>query len=156
MVSLKNIYNSLSKIIENAGLKNVENYFVNPDMGKEMVTPPPPPPLTPIEKIEFTRIDSENKRKQADLELQNQELQSKNAKLILDFETRIKELELKYNSQIDTAELKANADLDKILLSNAGKSLQISQEATDELGQQIEGINEQRPTIQTGAGSQKI
>ena len=34
MVSLKNIYNSLAKIIENAGLKNVENYFVNPDQGK--------------------------------------------------------------------------------------------------------------------------
>ena len=156
MVNLKNIYNTLSKIVENAGLKSAENYFVNPDVGKQFIQPPAPPPLTPIEKIEFTRIDSENKRKQADLELQNQELQSKNAKLILDFETRIKELELKYNSQIDTAELKANADLDKILLSNAGKSLQISQEATDELGQQIEGINEQRPTIQTGAGSQKI
>ena len=28
MVTLKNIYNSLSKIIEEAGLKNVENYFV--------------------------------------------------------------------------------------------------------------------------------
>ena len=62
MVSLKNIYNSLAKIIENAGLKNVENYFVNPDMGKGMVTPPPPPPLTPIEKIEFRRIASEEQR----------------------------------------------------------------------------------------------
>ena len=28
MVTLKNIYNSLAKIIEEAGLKNVENYFV--------------------------------------------------------------------------------------------------------------------------------
>ena len=44
MVSLKNIYNTLSKMIENAGLKNVENYFVNPDMGQKMVQPPPPPP----------------------------------------------------------------------------------------------------------------
>jgi hypothetical protein len=37
MVTLKNIYNSLAKIIEEAGLKNVENYFVNPDQGKQMV-----------------------------------------------------------------------------------------------------------------------
>jgi hypothetical protein len=35
MVTLKNIYNSLAKIIEEAGLKNVENYFVNPDEGRE-------------------------------------------------------------------------------------------------------------------------
>ena len=74
MVSLKNIYNTLSKMIENAGLKNVENYFVNPDVGKDMVQPPPPPPLTPIEKIEFTRIQSEEKRKIAELELENKKI----------------------------------------------------------------------------------
>jgi hypothetical protein len=80
MVSLKNIYNTLSKVIENAGLKNVENYFVDPDVGKQMMPPPQPPPLTPIEKIEFTRIDAENKRKLADLELQAQELATKNSR----------------------------------------------------------------------------
>ena len=37
MVTLKNIYNTLSKIIENAGLKNVESYFVNPDIGKQLM-----------------------------------------------------------------------------------------------------------------------
>ena len=43
MVTLKNIYNSLAKIIEEAGLKNVENYFVNPDDGKDLIQPSPPP-----------------------------------------------------------------------------------------------------------------
>ena len=74
MVSLKNIYNSLAKIIENAGLKNVENYFVNPDQGKSMVQPKQPPAPTPIEKIEFARIASEEKRKLAGLELQLREI----------------------------------------------------------------------------------
>jgi hypothetical protein len=77
MVTLKNIYNTLSKIIENAGLKNVESYFVNPDIGKQLMQPPAPPPLTPIEKIEFTRIASEEKRKIADLELKYKELEQK-------------------------------------------------------------------------------
>ena len=77
MVTLKNIYNSLAKIIEEAGLKNVENYFVNPDEGKELVQPSPPPPPTPIEKIEFTRIASEEKRKVAELELESRKLNEK-------------------------------------------------------------------------------
>ena len=37
MVTLKNMYNTLSKIIENAGLKNVDAYFVNPDVGKQQM-----------------------------------------------------------------------------------------------------------------------
>ena len=45
-------------------------------MGKGMVTPPPEPPLTPIEKIEFTRIQSEEKRKIAELELENKKLRA--------------------------------------------------------------------------------
>ena len=76
MVNLKNIYNTLTKIVENSGLKNVDAYFVNPDVGKQMMQPPAPPPLTPIEKIEFTRIASEEKRKVADLELKYKELEN--------------------------------------------------------------------------------
>ena len=125
MVSLKNIYNSLSKIIENAGLKNVDNYFVNPDMGKSMVQPPQPPAPTPIEKIEFTRIASEEKRKNAQLELELKELKSRNAGMLLDQEIRMKELELKYNAQIDSAQMRADADLNKILSQNLLKILEI-------------------------------
>jgi hypothetical protein len=89
MVSLKNIYNTLSKIVENAGLKTVDSYFINPDLGKQYVTPPPPPPIPPIEKIEMTRIDAENKRKIADLELEYKELQQKQQQMLLDFEAKI-------------------------------------------------------------------
>ena len=122
MVTLKNIYNTLSKMIENAGLKNTENYFVNPDVGMQYVQPPQAPALTPIEKIEFTRIDSENKRKQADLELQFKELQLDSSKMQLDFQTKMKELELKYNTQIDVAKLQGEVNLTKARLNNASKN----------------------------------
>ena len=69
MVTMKNIYNTLSKIIENAGLQTVESYFIDPIKGQQLMTPPPPPPVSPIEKIEMARIDAENKRKVADIEL---------------------------------------------------------------------------------------
>ena len=156
MVSLKNIYNSLAKIIENAGLKNVETYFVNPDMGKQMVQPKAPPPPTPIEKIEFTRIASEEKRKLADLELQLKEIKSNNAKMLLENEIKMKELELKYNAQIDSAQIKAEADLNKMLVAESTKDFRDAQQSQQKLEQQIESLNGQPRTRQTPTGSKPI
>ena len=151
MVTLKNMYNTLSKIIENAGLKNVESYFVNPDVGKQMMPPPTPPPLTPIEKIEFTRIDAENKRKIADLELQYQELQQKSQEMALDFEAKIKDMALKYNTQLDTAKIKADADLDKMMMSGNSKILEQAQKSANMFSQQVQGLNgNQRPGKEIG------
>jgi len=151
MVTLKNMYNTLTKIIENAGLKNVESYFVNPDVGKQMMPPPSPPPLTPIEKIEFTRIDAENKRKLADLELQYQELQQKNKQMLLDFETRIKDIALKYNTQLDTAKIKADADLDKMMMASDTKIIEQAQKSANMFSQQVQGLNgNQRPGSEIG------
>ena len=156
MVSLKNIYNTLSKVIENAGLKNVENYFVDPDIGKQMMPPPQPPPLTPIEKIEFTRIDAENKRKIADLELQSKELAQKTQEMQLDFEAKIKEMALKYNTQLDTTKIKADADLDKMIMSSDTKIIEQAQKSANMFSDQLKGINEsQRPGGQ-GGGDQPI
>ena len=153
MVTLKNMYNTLSKIIENAGLKNVESYFVDPDLGKQMMQPPAPPPLTPIEKIEFTRIDSENKRKIADLELQYQELQQKSQEMALDFEAKIKEMALKYNTQLDTAKLKADADLDKMIMAGNSKILEQAQKSANMFSQQVQNLNgNQRPSQEISRG----
>src|SRR5210317_648937 len=151
MVTLKNIYNTLSKVIENAGLKNVESYFVNPDIGKQMMPPPQPPPLTPIEKIEFTRIDAENKRKIADLQLQAQELAQKTQEMQLDFEAKIKEMALKYNTQLDTAKIKADADLDKMMMANQSKILEKAQQSANMFTKQVQGLNgNQRPGAEIG------
>ena len=156
MVNLKNMYNTLTKMVENAGLKNVETYFVDPDVGKQMMPPPQPPPLTPIEKIEFTRIDAENKRKLADLELQAQELQQKTQEMQLDFEAKIKEMALKYNTQLDTAKIKADADLDKMMVAGDNKILEQAAKSTNMFGEQLQGINEsERPGGQVG-GDQPI
>ena len=156
MVSLKNIYNTLSKIVENAGLKTVDSYFINPELGKQYVTPPPPPPVPPIEKIEMTRIDAENKRKIADLELEYKELQQKQQQMLLDFEAKIKEMTLKYGTQLDTTKLKADAELDKMIVSSNSKILEEAQKSANMLGKQIQGIDEpqrqsqEKPRIEQG------
>nr|BAR19051.1 portal protein [uncultured Mediterranean phage uvMED]BAR19082.1 portal protein [uncultured Mediterranean phage uvMED] len=156
MVSLKNIYNSLSKIIENAGLKNVDNYFVDPDQGKQMMPPPQPPELTPIEKIEFTRIASEEKRKLAELELELKKIKSDNAMDILNFETKIKDMELKYQTQLDSQKIKADADINKLILGGEVKSLMDAEKSTKNLQQEIEGLNGQDAGRQTSPRSEPI
>lgn len=148
MVTLKNIYNSLAKIIEEAGLKNVENYFVNPDQGRDLVQPSPPPEPTPIEKIEFTRIASEEKRKVAELELEAKKLKAETAEAILGFETKIKEMELKYNTQVDAAKIKADADLEKLVTSNRNKTFLAAQQSSDRLDQQVSNLDGQQRTEQ--------
>jgi len=156
MVTLKNIYNTLSKVVENAGLKNVESYFVDPDIGKQMMPPPQPPEPSPIEKIEFTRIDAENKRKIADIELQYKELEQKTQAMTLDFEAKVKEMALKYNTQIDTAKIKADADLDKIMIAEEGKILDQATKSANMFQKQVQGLNaNQRPGGQ-GGGNQPI
>jgi len=152
MVTLKNIYNSLAKIIEEAGLKNVENYFVNPDEGRELVQPSPPPPPTPIEKIEFTRIASEEKRKVAELELEARKLKAETAESILGFETKIKEMELKYNTQLDAAKIKADADIEKLVTSNRNKTFLAAQQSSDRLDQQVSNLDGQQRTGQAQPG----
>jgi hypothetical protein len=152
MVTLKNIYNSLAKIIEEAGLKNVENYFVNPDEGKDLIQPSPPPPPTPIEKIEFTRIASEEKRKVAELELESRKLKAETAEAILGFETKIKEMELKYNTQVDAAKIKADADLEKLVTSNRNKTFLAAQQSSDKLEQQVDNLDGQQRTGQAQPG----
>ena len=152
MVTLKNIYNSLAKIIEEAGLKNVENYFVNPDEGKELVQPSPPPPPTPIEKIEFTRIASEEKRKVAEIELENKKIKAETAEKILMFETKIKEMELKYNTQLDAAKIKADADIEKLVTSNRNKTFLAAQQSSDRLDQQVSNLDGQQRTGQAQPG----
>jgi hypothetical protein len=156
MVGLKNIYNTLSKIIEEAGLKTVDNYFVNPDIGKKLMTPPPPPPIPPIEKIEMTRIDAENKRKIADLELDYKQLQQKQQEMLLGFEAKIKEMGLKYGTQLDTAKIKAEADLDKMIISENSKVFEKAEKSANMFTNELQGLNGQPRPSQENAGVEQI
>ena len=113
---------------------------------------PTPPAPTPIEKIEFTRIASEEKRKVAELELEARKLKAETAEAILGFETKIKEMELKYNTQVDAAKIKADADLEKLVTSNRNKTFLAAQASSDRLDQQVSNLDGQQRTSQTPGG----
>ena len=102
------------------------------------------------------RIASEEKRKMAELQLENQELIHKNQEMALDFEAKIKEMALKYNTQLDTAKIKADADLDKMMMATDTKILEQAQKSANMFSKQVQGLDEnQRPGEQVG-GDQPI
>ncbi len=129
MVNLRNIYNTLSKIVENAGLKNPNSFFTDPDVGMQNMPPPQPPQPTEFEKVSQLQVQGENYRKQIDSELKIKQLEKDYQEMILKFETRIKELELQYGTRINETELRNNAMLAKEEIVQQGKIQEQAQRA---------------------------
>ena len=129
VVTLKNIYNTLSRIIENAGLKDVGSYFTNPEIGMQQMKPQPKPP-SEFEKV--SQIQTQQKAAEAQMNYENRmrEMELKYQKMILEFEAKAKELELKYNADIDekairreALDMKGITDTNKQMLDAATKNL---------------------------------
>ena len=118
LVNLKKIYNTLEMMVESAGLKNVDMFFLNPDENPIPEEPPAEP--TEFEKVSMAQIEGENKRKLAELKLKERDLSLKKEKQLLDFETRIKELELNYNKNIDQEEIKRQTRLSVEAMKQVG------------------------------------
>jgi len=131
MVNLRNIYNTLTKIVENAGLKNAGLFFTDPDVGMQQMPPPQPPQPTEFEKVSQLQVQGENYRKQIDSEIRIKELEKGYQEMILKFETRIKELELQYNTKINEAEIRRDATLAKEDLVQQGKMKEQAQKSVD-------------------------
>jgi len=129
VVNLNNIYNTLSRIIENAGLKDVASYFTDPRLGQQMMKPQPKPP-SEFEKV--SQIQTQQKAAEAQMNYENRmrEMELKYQKMILEFETKAKELELKYQADIDEKAIRREAlnmkgisDTNKQMLDAASKEL---------------------------------
>ena len=140
MVNLRNIYNTLSKIVENAGLKNAGLFFTDPDVGMQQMPPPQPPQPTEFEKVSQLQVQGENYRKQIDSEIRIKELEKGYQEMILKFETRIKELELQYGTKINEAELRRDATLAKEDLVQQGKIREQAQKSIDKQLDQAQQI----------------
>lgn len=62
LVQPQNIYTTLTKIVENAGFKNVEEFYTKP--GSQPVQPPQPPPPDPVKvgELKVKEFDAQTKR----------------------------------------------------------------------------------------------
>ena len=145
MVNLRNIYNTLSKIVENAGLKNPNAFFTDPDIGMQNMPPPQPPQPTEFEKVSQLQVQGENYRKQIDSEIKVKQLEKDYQEMILKFETRIKELELQYGTKINEGELRNNAMLAKEEIIQQGKIQEQAQKVLLEQQKFVLGNLDRRP-----------
>lgn len=96
LVSLKNLYNTYSRMVENAGLRAADEYFSDPDQA-----PPPPAPPPDPQGLAF-QADLERRTREAaekialEREKTLAELTLQREKLAHDFALRAEELRLKY------------------------------------------------------------
>ena len=120
MVNLRNIYNTLKKLIENAGLNGVEPYFMDPDVGAAQMPKLPPKPPTEFERVTLAQVQGENQRAELEANIRLKEVEGRMRQQLLDFEIKIKELELKYGSKIDELELKRRSMLEQKDLEKSG------------------------------------
>ena len=129
IVNLNNIYNTLARIMENAGLKDVAAHFTDPRIGMQNMRPRQKQP-TEFEKV--SQIQTQQKAAEAQMNYENRlrELELKYQRMILDFETRAKEIELKYAADIDekairraSLEQKGFSDTNKQMLDAATKNI---------------------------------
>jgi hypothetical protein len=120
MVNLRNIYNTLKKLIENAGLNGVEPYFMDPDVGAAQMPQLPPKPPSEFEKVTLAQVQGENQRATLKAEVEIKRIEGQMRQNLLDFELKIKEIELKYGSKIDELELKRRSMLEQEDLKKSG------------------------------------
>ena len=92
VVNLKNIYATLQKLIENAGLGNAEPFFMDPEVGAAQMPPLPPPAPTEFEKVSLAQVQGENERAVLSSQVQMKKLESELRQSLLDFELRVKEM----------------------------------------------------------------
>jgi len=158
MVNLRNIYNSLKKLVENAGLNGIEPYFMDPDVGAAQMPQLPPKPPTEFEKVTLAQVQGENQRAQLNANVTLKEIEGRMRQQLLDFEIKIKELELKYGSKIDELELKRRSMLEQTDLNKSGdlmKEIVKGQQQFfgDEQNRRTDQKGQERPDPTTGSNS---
>ena len=142
MVNLRNIYNSLKKLVENAGLNSIEPFFMDPEVGAAQMPQLPPKPPTEFEKVTLAQVQGENQRAQLKAETEVKRIEAQMRQNLLDFELKIKEIELKYGSKIDELELKRRSMMEQEDLKSSGnlmKEIIKGQENFFNTKQQIDG-----------------
>jgi hypothetical protein len=142
MVNLRNIYNTLKKLVENAGLNGVEPFFMDPDVGAAQMPQLPPKPPSEFEKVTLAQVQGENQRAQLKAETEVKRIEAQMRQNLLDFELKIKEIELKYGSKIDELELKRRSMLEQEDLKSSGNLMKEIVKGQDQFfntQQQIDG-----------------
>jgi hypothetical protein len=148
VVNVKNIYHTLKKLVENAGLGNVEPYFMDPDVGQSQMPQLPPKPPTEFEKVSLAQVQGENERAVLNSQIELKKLETQMKETLLNFELKVKDMELKYGTKVDELALKNRSMIEQQQVRQSGDIFKKIME------EQKEFFNEQpRQTDSTGSES---
>ena len=147
VVNLQNIYHTLKKLVENAGLGSIEPYFMDPDLGQQQMPPLPPKPPTEFEKVSLAQVQGENQRAELNSRTELKKIEANMRETLLQFELKVKELELKYGTRIDELALKNRSMIEQEQVKQSGDIFKKIMEG------QKEFFNERGQTQQTDSES---
>ena len=134
VVSLPQYTNTLSKLLQLAGIKDSQNYFNQLPVDFQL-PPPPEPKLTPEEmlaQVQVQSIQADIQKKAAELDLERQKMimsdDRERDRVEQDGILRRYELELKYGVQIQSAEINAAMNKDRELIRQQAAMSQVPQQ----------------------------
>ena len=122
IVSLPQYTNTLTKMLQLAGIKDSQNYFSQLPVDFQLPEPPPPKPSPEevLAQVQAQSIQADIEKKAAELDLQRQKMimddDRERDKIEQDGILRRYELELKYGVQIQSAEINAAMNTDRELI----------------------------------------
>jgi hypothetical protein len=120
VVNLKNIYHTLRKLVENAGLGAIEPYFMDPEVGAAQMPKIPPKGPTEFEKVTLAQVQGENQRAELANQLGVKKLEIEMRSKLMDFELKVKDMELKYNTKIDELAIKSRSMVEQSQVKQSG------------------------------------
>ena len=134
VVSLPQYTNTLTKMLQLAGIKDSQNYFNQLPVDFQLPEPPPPKP-TPEEmlaQVQVQSIQADIQKKAAELDLERQKMimsdDRERDRVEQDGILRRYELELKYGVQIQSAEINAAMNTDRELIRQQAAMSQVPQQ----------------------------
>ena len=112
LVDEQKIYNTLEKLVINAGFKSAEPFFLNP----QTAPPPPPPPVDPVLQTAREEIEMDQQKAMANIQVKREEmmneLKMKEMEIIARLKIEAEKIdseELRKAAEIETAKIKAGS-----------------------------------------------
>lgn len=106
----KNIYNALAKLTQNAGFKNAEEFWTDPEMN-------PPQPQGPPEAVQVEQLKQQGKAQelqfQAQVDQQKQAAQSQDARYQAELQMQLAEREAERTAELERFKAKLQASVER-------------------------------------------
>jgi len=134
LVTLSQYRNTVAKFLETAGMKDVDNYFMDPNgqqsmqiMQKASQKPKKPRPEEVMAQAEIAKTQAETQARLAQVQLEREKMFMEDERKRDELDAKISleaiELQAKYGTQIDIAELKAEVEREKLAIRERGATM---------------------------------